>query len=232
MKQRFTWLLAFSLLALAGCEARSEFGDQSVVGPDLGHSGPFDAAHDVTMVNPDDDDSAPSGRRSVTIHRATPEDTGQVVNLFSNTSKPFLAGISYLGFTPIVAETNAQARTYWLVGFNLTRTPDRSVYMILRYPKNLDITPGLRSDAFEYLSLDCSDLSVARHPADYYAPLPDGKTREEPAPDPAPEAGDCEFNSLREATTLAALTLRRYDQIKHENDAPQPTWHPLHVEVN
>lgn len=224
-------LFALSALALAGCNPKSDFGDTSVIGPDLGHGGPFGAVHEIAMTDPhqDKDDRTPM---RMTIHRDDSEDTGQVVNMFSNTSKPFGAGITYYGFTPIIAETNAEAHTYWLLGINMTRTPDRSVYMVLRYPRGLEITPGLKSDAFEYLALNCYDLEVARHPAEYYKPLPEGQNREEPAPDPAPEAGDCEYNSLREAQSLTGLTLQKYDQIHHYEDAPKASWHALHVEAN
>ena len=214
------------LLSLAGC-GRQVFNDRSVVGPDLGGAGPFGAAHEITL----SETFSRDGARSLHILDGQNGDSATVVNFFSNTDKPYNAGVGYWGFTPVVAETNADAKSYWLAGFNLTRTPDRSVYLILRYPKGLVIAPGLSSDAFEYMSVDCGDLDVARHPPEYYAPKKESETRPEPPLDPAPEAGDCEFNSLHEAQVLTPLTLKKYDQIKRYEDAPQPSWHAIHIEV-
>lgn len=214
------------LLSLAGCD-RHVFNDRSVVGPDLSGAGPFGAAHEVVV----SESFSRDGARSLDIVRGQGGDTATVVNFFSNTDKPYMAGVGYWGFTPVVAETNAGAKAYWLAGFNLTRTPDRSVYLILRYPKGLAIVPGLSSDAFEYLSVGCGDLDVARHPPEYYAPKKDGETRPEPPLDPAPEAGDCEFNSLHEMQVLTPLALKKYDQIKRYDDAPEANWHKVHVEV-
>ncbi len=214
------------LLGLAGCD-RKVFNDRSVVGPDLGGAGPFAAAHEIVL----NESFSRDGARSIDIVHGGAADSATVVNFFSNTDKPYNAGVGYWGFTPVVAETNAGARAYWLMSFNLTRTPDRSVYLILRYPKGLAITSGLSSDDFEYMSVDCGDLDVARHPPDYYAPKKDGETRPEPPLDPAPEAGDCEFNSQHEMQVLTPLVLKKYDQIKHYEDAPEAAWHKVHVEV-
>ncbi|ESQ87081.1 hypothetical protein ABAC460_21160 [Asticcacaulis sp. AC460] len=215
-------------LVLAGCN--KVFDDQSVVGPDLNGDGPFEGAAEVVMTEPFRIDGHDKTRH-ITVRPRAGEDAGTVVNLTSNTEKPFNAGVTWHSFTPIVAETNAEAHRYWLMGFNLTRTPDRAVYMIIRYPRDLGLKPGLSSDAFEYLSLDCGDLDVARHPVEHYAPLADGKERKETPLDPAPEAGTCEFNSLAEAQKLTPLVLQRYDQVKHYEDAPTADWNRLKVEV-
>ncbi|EGF93323.1 hypothetical protein ABI_17630 [Asticcacaulis biprosthecium C19] len=221
-------LVLVAALALTGCN--KVFDDQSVVGPDLSGDGPFEGAAEVVMTEPFRIDGRDKTRH-ITIKPRAGEDAGTVINLTSNTEKPFNAGVTWHAFTPIVAETNADARTYWLMGFNLTRTPDRAVYMIVRYPRGLELKSGLTSDAFEYLSLDCGDLDVARHPPEHYAPVAEGKERKETPLDPAPEAGDCEFNSLNEARKLAPLALQRYDQVKHYEDAPTADWNQLKVEV-
>jgi len=218
------------IAALAGCEARPTLYD-TVLGIDLGHHGPFDSARQVTLSEISTEKDSPSLPR-LEITRGESEDSGVVENILSNSTKPLLAGVSYSSFKPIIAETNAEARDYWLVGLNMTRTPDRSVYILLRYPHGLDIRPGLSSDAFEYLTLECDKLDVARHPVKYYAPRVEGTPPPpEPKLEPEPEAGACEFNSLAEAARMTPLVLKRYDQIKRYESAPTLSWTTLHVEV-
>ncbi len=211
---------------LAGCTAKT-INDRSVVGPDLPVEGPFAGAHEVVITDTrgNGEDAGKAQRIDIVRNAAT------LVNVFGNTSKPFNAGVGYWRFMPVVAETNNEAKTYWLASFNLTRTADRSVYMIFRFPKDAGLAPGSTSDAVEYATIDCSDLDVARHPADYYAPKKDGETRPEPPLDPVPEAGACEFNSLHELQVMVPLMLKKYDQIRHYDDAPELYWQPVHVEV-
>lgn len=235
MKRSGLWSLGvLALVALCGCAKPYE--NEAVIGPDLSHDGPFKAAHQVVLTQaftyyatgfPE-----AARTRRITLTPGAQADTAELINVFTSTEKPFLAGVSYRTFTPIVAETNDTARTYWLVGFNATRTPDRSTYMVLRYPRILKIVPGLSSDAFEYASLECGDLTVARRPADYYKPRPEGaKAPDEPKPDPAPEAAPCEFNSVAEAEKMTLLALKRYDEIKHYDGAPSLDWQQVHIEV-
>lgn len=229
--RRYLCLAVAALLSftLAACQKPSS-GSDPVIGSDLGHDWPFGTAGFVRLSDRPDGDDAVVTRLDIT--RADPEDHGVAINIASNTTKPFDAGISYLHLRPVVAETNADAREYWLIGLNLSRTKDRSVYMLLRYPASLTLTPGIDSDAFEYMPLTCDDLDVARHPADYYAPHKEGTPDQpEPKPDPAPEAGPCEFNSPREVAALAPLVLKRYDQIRHYEDAPKLHWLPAHAEI-
>ena len=215
---------------LTGCEAKPAIYD-SVLGVDLGHSGPFDSAQQVTLSEIATEKDGPALPR-LEIRRGESEDSGTVENILSNSTKPLLAGVSYSHFVPIIAETNAEARDYWLIGLNMTRTPDRSVYILLRYPHGLDIHPGLSSDVFEYLALECDKLDVARHPAKYYAPRKEGDPETpEPKLEPVPEAGACEFNSLAEAAKMTPLVLKRYDQVKRYEGAPALSWTPLHIEV-
>ncbi|HVZ29335.1 MAG TPA: hypothetical protein VG839_03005 [Asticcacaulis sp.] len=236
MKRSGLWCLyAVALLGLSGCN-NPVFDDESVIGPDLGRDGPFNAAHEVVMTQGftyhTEGMQEVERTRRITITHGAGADGGVLINVFTNTEKPFLAGVSYEAFTPIIAETNDDAKTYWLVGFNASRTPDRSTYMLLRYPKDVKIAPGLSSDAFEYVALECSDLLVARRPADYYKPKPENApATPEPAPDPAPEAGPCEFNSHAEADKMTPQVLKRYDEIKHYDRAPSLNWQTLHVEV-
>jgi len=229
---RLLSLISLSLLVLtvAACSKPDTTAIDPVIGTDLGHDWPFGTAQSVRLADHADGDDAVVTRLDIT--RADTEDKGLAVNIVSNTTKPFDAGVSYLHLKPIVAETNAEVRDYWLVGLNMTRTKDRSVYILLRYPKALTLTPGTASDAFEYSLLTCDDLEVARRPVAYYAPHKDTEApRPEPAPNPAPEAGACEFNSAREVAVLAPLVLKHYDQIKHYDDAPKQMWLPAHAEI-
>ncbi len=229
--RRYVSLAVAALMsfAAAGCQKPSS-GSDPVIGSDLGHDWPFGTARFVRLSDRPDGGDAAVTRLDIT--RTDVEDRGVAVNIVSNTAKPFYAGVSYLHLRPVVAETNAEAREYWLVGLNLSRTKDRSVYMLMRYPGALRLVPGSDSDAFEYAVLACDDLDMARRPADYYAPRKENEPdRPEPKPDPAPEAGPCEFNSPREAAAMAPLVLKRYDQIRHYEDAPQLHWLPVHAEI-
>ena len=223
-------------IILSGCSKPSAYRFNTyVVGPDLGRGGPFTGASEVHIGAPEADPSASSSASSAPYLDITPNaagDTGRMARIVASTDKPFDAGVSYYRFTPVVAETNAEAHTYWLVGLNLSRTPDRSTYIVLRYPANLAIQPGLSSDAFDYIALTCADLDVARQPAASFAPRKDGEAQASDAPpDPKPEAGDCEFNSRAEMARLTPLILKRYDQIKHYDNAPTLSWQSVHVDV-
>ena len=108
-------------------------------------------------------------------------------NVLSDT-KDYMAGVTYRPFTPIVAETNAERHDYWIVGMNASRTRDRSTYAILRFPHGLNLAPGLNSDAFDYVALDCSDLELARR-GSYVHEDSDGKPVGQPVKlDQAPAA--------------------------------------------
>lgn len=215
---------------LAGCTAKT-INDHSVVGPDLPGDGPFAGAHEIVITDTRNSGEDAGEIQRIDIVHAGTQDSATLVNVFGNTSKPFNAGVGYWSFTPVVAETHAGAETYWLMSFNLTRTADRSVYMIFRFPKEISLAPGSASDALEYATVDCGDLDVARHPVDYYAPKKDGETRPEPPLDPVPEAGVCEFNSSHELQVMVPLMLKKYDQIHRYDDAPELVWQPVHVEV-
>ncbi len=234
---RFNGFQVFALLSLVlsvcGCTAQGAH-DDSVVGPDLSHNGPFSAAQDIVLTGivSTATDAPPPVR--ITIVRGDHEDVATLENVVSYT-KPYLAGVTYHAFTPIIAETNADQKAYWIIGLNMTRTPDRSIYTILRYPYGLRIEPGLTSDAFEYLSLDCADLDLARQ-SQYEIDTTDksGKAAKRFVPleaAPPPEAGACEYNSLKEAIAVTPAVFRNYDRLKNESDAPRLSWHSLHVEV-
>lgn len=214
-------------LGLAACSRpANEWGD-SVVGPDMEQNGPFQNFQHITFSAERRADTPPEAKLTrIELRKGTGEDVATLYNVLSD-SKPYLAGVSYHRFTPVIAESNAERKDYWLIGLNLSRTPDRSVYSILRFAQGTNFTPG-QSANVEYLSLDCYDLKVARRPVAAYDPANIEKTFE---PEIAPEAGECEFNSLTEAYKVTALVLRKYDQIKHFPDAPKPDWLPLTVTV-
>ena len=221
-------ILALAGLVLAGCGKRAAW-DSSVVGPDLDRDGPWGKAAGVVITGP-----ARGGGRDmrITITRGQGEDDARMENVLSDT-KDYMAGVTYRPFKPVVAETNAERRDYWIVAMNATRTKDRSTYTILRYPHGLAIAPGTSSDAFDYVALDCGDLDMARKDS-YSAEDSNGKAVGQPIklePAPPPEMGACEYNSLKEAMAVTPAVLRNYDLIKNETDAPHLRWQSVHVEV-
>ena len=221
-------IFAFAALAVAGCGKRAAW-DSSVVGPDLDRNGPWGSAKTVVISGP-----ARGGGQDmrISITRGDGYDDARMEHVLSDT-KDYMAGVSYRAFKPIVAETNDARKDYWIVGINATRTKDRSTYMVLRFPHGLSIGPGLSSDAFDYVSLDCSDLEMARRDS-YVSEDSNGKAVGQPIrlePAPPPEMGDCEYNSLKEAMAVTPAVLRNYDLIKNEADAPHLGWQSVHVEV-
>ncbi|MFT3995919.1 MAG: hypothetical protein QM667_00810 [Asticcacaulis sp.] len=204
-------------------------------------TGPFKTFQRITFAAVRAEDTpADSKLMRIELQKGSGEDVATLYNLLSD-SKSYLAGVTYHPFTPVIAETNAERKDYWLVGLNLSRTPDRSVYSIIRFPHGSTFTAG-QSVKVDYLSLGCGDLDVARHPASYYEPQPIDSAQGVSSsasedidplelPEFKPEAGACEFNSLAEAYRLTPQILRRYDQIKHFEGAPTPDWLPLTVTV-
>ncbi|ADU13426.1 hypothetical protein [Asticcacaulis excentricus] len=225
-------LLAVILgLGLGACtkpgeEAAVSMGD-AVVGPDMDKTGPFENFERLTLAAVPTEDTPPDSKlMRIEVKKGSGEDIATLYNLLSD-HKPYLAGVTYHPFTPVVAETNADRKDYWIVGLNLSRTPDRSVYSILRFPHGSAFTRG-QTVQVEYLNLGCFDLSIARTPVSAYDPANAEPTFE---PEFAAEADQCEFNSLTEAYAVTPLVLRKYDQIKHFPDAPKPNWLPLTVTV-
>lgn len=232
-------IIVASLLALTACTKPAEEAsmERSVVGPDMEKAGPFGNVRHITFAAVRTEDTpADSYLMRIELIKGNGEDVATLYNLLSD-SKPYLAGVTYHAFIPIIAETNAKRHDYWIVGMNLSRTPDRSVYSVIRFARGATFTPGQTVNV-DYLSLDCHDLEIARHPVSYFEPQPVNTGAESSAsasedieplelPDFKPEAGECEFNSLTEAYRLTPEILRRYDQIKHFEDAPTPHWLPL-----
>lgn len=225
-------LLAVSLgLGLGACSKPAEevavsLGD-SIVGPDMDKTGPFENFERLTLAAVPAEDTPPDSKlMRIELKKGSGEDVATIYNLLSD-HKPYLAGVTYHPFTPVVAETNAERKDYWIVGLNLSRTPDRSVYSILRFPHGSAFTPG-QTVQVEYLNLGCYDLTIARMPVSAHDPAKAERTFE---PEFAAEADDCEFNSLTEAYKVTPLVLLKYDQIKHFPDAPKPNWLPLTLTV-
>jgi len=214
-------ILAFAALALGGCSRISSVWSSLVVGPDMDAAGPFKARHIVlTGQGPTD----PPMRIDIR-HGAADEAT--LTGVLDGT-KPYLAGVTWHAFIPIVAETNDARMDYWIVGLNLTRTPDRSIYSVLRFPHGTDLSEGQAAPGTEYALLSCSDLKFARQPSFET----EAHKTIALAPAPAPEAGDCEFNSLKEANTVAAAVLKNYDRVRHEKDAPAIDWRPVKIALD
>lgn len=146
--------LMLTALALSGCV-------KMVTGPDLARRPtPFADRGTIRLESPD---------TPIAVITATPDgDVGQVI--VDDPKHPYKAQMSYRPFTPIIAETNADRHDYWLVAFNLTQTPDRAFYAILRYPQG-------RRDKGEFDVLVCpSDAPLTEKP------VPSG------SPPPAPKA--------------------------------------------
>ena len=242
-------LILAATIYLSACTPKSadvSVASYSVIGPDLGKDGPFAAVHDITLIETipaaaegsdsaiSSSEAAPDTRMRMDIVRNPNEDVATLTHVISDT-QTYLAGVTYQRFIPIVAETNAEAKDYWIVALNLTRTPDRSIYTIVRYPHGLAIAPGMASDAFEYLSLSCSDLDLARQ--DHYdidTTDKAGKTQTRTVPleaAPPAENGACEYNSHAEALRITPAIFKTYDKLKNEDTAPRLTWRPLHVEA-
>ncbi|MDC7682424.1 hypothetical protein PQU92_04005 [Asticcacaulis sp. BYS171W] len=231
-------IIVASLLALTACTkpAQEAAMDRSIVGPDMEKAGPFGNFRRITFAAVRAEDTpADSQLMRIELVKGRGEEVATLYNLLSD-SKPYLAGVTYHAFVPVIAETNAERQDYWIVGMNLSRTPDRSVYSVIRFTHGANFTPG-QTVKVDYLSLDCDDLEIARRPVAYFAPEPpegadaSASAGEDAAPaelpEFKPEAGECEFNSLTEAYRVTAEVLRRYDQIKHFEDVPTPRWLPL-----
>ena len=240
------FMLILFATSLVACQKPLASSSQDVIGPDLDHGGgPFAAMHRIVITIPEAPESLSSAVTAsspsdlsqkqnnipkMTITRGESEDVARLDHVLSDT-KSYLAGVTWKPVKPIVAETNEQARTYWLLGLNLSRTPDRSVYFLLRYPHELEMKTKKKIDRAEYVQLSCFDLSVARTDPNYYRPRHNDKDIPLPPPSPRPEAGDCEFASLIEAQTVSLLVLNHYDQIRHFKDAPQLDWKPIGIET-
>ncbi|MEM9966314.1 MAG: hypothetical protein AAGC58_13315 [Asticcacaulis sp.] len=189
----------------------------------MAHQGPFGDFTQVRLTPPND----PDGKAMrIEIAKAPNEDVATLTRVLSDT-KPYLAGVSYHPFVPIVAETNAERKDYWIVGLNLSRTPDRSVYTVIRFAHDLEMEKGV-VHRIEYMQLSCRDLEIARLPPEAHDPANANKTY---TAEFDPEAGDCEFNSLTEAHRVTPLIFKKYDQIKSFRDAPSPEWQPLEMVI-
>ena len=216
-------ILALASLALGGCQRPVTLWGNLVVGPDMDAAGPFAARHIMLSGDGGDaDDKGESGTAMrIDIRRGITDDA--VLTGVLEGTKPYNAGVTWHALAPIVAEPNATRMDYWLVGLNLTRTPDRSVYGILRFPHGAD--PAAGKDGFEYVLLSCDDLAFARKTTFET----DAHTAIVLDAAPSPQAGDCEFNSLQEAYLVTLHLLKNYDRVHHEKDAPGLDWRPVQV---
>ena len=211
-------------LSLGGCQRPVTLWGNLVVGPDMDTTGPFAAHHVVLSSDSGDSDDKDASGTSMRIdirHGVT--DDAVLTGVLEGT-KPYNAGVTWHAFTPIIAEPNAARMDYWLFGLNLTRTPDRSVYGIIRFPHAADLAAG---GAVDYVLLSCDDLAFARQTTfetDAHTKI----ALDAAAP---PQAGDCEFNSLQEAYAVTSHALKNYDRVHHEKDAPTLNWRPVKVAI-
>jgi len=221
MQPKWLCVLVVAALSLGGCTKpgteTSSAWTAMVVGPDMEAQGPF-GAHFVHLAA--EDGASPM---RIDIRPGDAPDAAEdatLTHVISDT-KTYLAGVTWHAFTPIVAETNAARMDYWIVGLNLSRTPDRSVYSLLRFPHGTDLAAA--GAKVEYALLSCDDLAFARKASFATVTLDSA---------PALEAGDCEFNSLKEANAVTPKVLKAYDRIRHEKDAPALNWQPLNITLD
>jgi hypothetical protein len=135
----------------------------------------------------------------VDISHATPYDTA-VIYASDLGALPYDAEITYQYLTPAVAETNAERYQYWLVGFNLYKSADRSYYMIIRH-------------LYGIVNLDNQDVEVAPLSCSLVA-LTDVKTIEvknATSFDQAGRAGSCSFDSKSEVFRVGAKAIEAWE---------------------
>ncbi len=154
--------------------------------------------------------------------------------------KPYAATVTYRAFTPIIAESNAARKDYWLIGLNLTQTPDRSFYAIMRYPHNKALQPGTTRDDFEFRLLDCG---IYPKPVDAEEARETDVTEEVleqdmPADLIAYKENDtlCLFDRIEDVEEHANQLLQQNDALKREAMAnpeagPVNRWSRLKVEA-
>ena len=138
----------FSLVLVVACMGMLSACTKAVVGPDLAHRPtPFVAEGTVDL-------SDTFGVMQATII-ARPEGDTATVRFDDIGERPYNATVTYHAFVPIIAESNADRKDYWLIGLNLTQTPDRSFYAIMRYPHGKGLQPDTARDDFEFRVLNC-----------------------------------------------------------------------------
>lgn len=144
-------LLAFASI-VSGCT-------KAVLGPDLAHRPtPFVTEGTVEL-------SDTFGVMQATITARPGGDTA-TVRFEELGDKPYNATVTYHAFIPVIAETNAVRKDYWLVGLNLAQTPDRAFYAVMRYPHGKGLAPGTTRDDFEFRVLNCGPYHPKAKPAE------------------------------------------------------------------
>lgn len=101
-----------------------------------------------------------------TVISASPVGDRAVVKFFYLGDRVYNASVTYTPFTPIIAETIKDRKDYWLVGFNMSQTPDRSFYAVLRYPHGKPLEPHSTRDDFEMQVLTCFSGMTAKPAAE------------------------------------------------------------------
>ncbi len=223
LKTPYAPALAAAVLALTGCSKPVALWGDLVVGPDLAAAGPFTAPHIRLAGDTADKDATPM--RIDIRHDAT--DSATLTGVLEGT-KPYQAAVTWHAFTPVIADTRAASMDYWLFGLNLTRTPDRSIYGLMRLPHGAGSAANGRLDGVEYVLLSCSDLDFAREAT--FETETHAKIKLDAAP--PPQAGSCEFNTLDEAYAVTQHLLKNYDRVRHVKDAPALDWQPVTTLVN
>ena len=209
----------FSLVLVVACMGLLSACNKAVLGPDLARRPtPFVAEGIVELTDS-------SGTTQATI-TARPEADTATVRFSELGSKPYNAALSYRAFVPIIAESNAAKKDYWLVGVSLARTADRSFYAILRYPSGRPLQPGTTRDDFELRVLDCG---VFPSPEDTNTQASDAISYEE-------SESLCIFDDIAEVEKHASRVLQQDDVAKRDalanpKDAPADPWSRVTVKA-
>lgn len=209
----------FSLVLVVACMSLLSACNKAVLGPDLAHRPtPFVAQGLVEL-------SDSSGTTKATI-TARPDGDAATVQFESLGSKPYNATLTYRAFVPIIAESNAKKKDYWLVGVNLSKTADRSFYAILRHPSGRPLEPGTTREDFELRVLDCGVFPKAE----------DSGTDTKASEAFSYEESDslCIFDNIAEVERHASRVLQqddiaRRDALTDPKEAPADRWNRVTV---
>jgi hypothetical protein len=220
-------VLSLCTITLSGCTAMA-------VGPDLDKTpSPFGDVSNIRLSTIDDP------RYYLKIQHSADGDKG-IYRDPTQGNLTYKADITYYGFSPLLAETNAARRDYWLVGINLTQTKDRSFYFLLRYPYGKPLRSGEAHTDFEIAAIGCAamqngvsrdlnfagskpktpateeyDWSTGTFPAEAKAPTP-----EPPAPIVLPDDPSdrgCEFKDMDEVRAFAPKVLLADEKQRRDN---------------
>lgn len=127
---------------------------------------------------------------------------------------PYDADITYQRFTPIIAETNAQRYEYWLIGFNVYKTQNRSNYMIMRYPYDLN---SLDTGIVEVVPVTCNWV--------YMTPIKTAELKPPYNPDDDEKPSTCTLENSDQAYKLGDEVMRALQRERQRLYDPEEAVH-------